>query len=207
MTENPVHTERGRAAYHAAHNALSGLDAGTAAYYAKDITRRLADRGDLADLVGSYEARWSLVAAAMANAGGGVLLRPRIDKAVALAAEAMLDAGPDTVVAATARCGACGATGVELDPADGNLMACVDLDACFRRQREEFAVPPAPPLRLVDVPDGFTAGGGGHARRAEDLASRALSVSMRGWWRRGRRRDMLAAATVHAILAARADRD
>jgi len=120
---------------------------------------------------------------------------------------AMTGPGGGVEVAASARCGACGATGVELDPADGNLMACVDLDACFRRQREEFAVPPAPPLRLVDVPDGFTAGGGGHARRAEDLASRALSVSMRGWWRRGRRRDMLAAATVHAILAARADRD
>ncbi|MER7331780.1 MULTISPECIES: hypothetical protein [unclassified Micromonospora] len=41
-----------------------------------------------------------------------------------------------------------------------------------------------------------------HARRAEDLADRALSASMSGWWKRGRRREMLAAAQVHATLGA-----
>ncbi|MFB6392693.1 hypothetical protein [Polymorphospora lycopeni] len=40
-----------------------------------------------------------------------------------------------------------------------------------------------------------------HARRAEDLVSRAMSASMRGWFSAGRRREMLAAAQVHATLA------
>ncbi|MEU4791393.1 hypothetical protein AB0F95_16990 [Micromonospora tulbaghiae] len=41
-----------------------------------------------------------------------------------------------------------------------------------------------------------------HARRAEDLTDLAQSASMAGWFKRGRRRDMLAAATVHAALGA-----
>lgn len=45
-----------------------------------------------------------------------------------------------------------------------------------------------------------------HAHRAENLTDRALSASMAGWWQRGRRRDMLAAAQVHAILGADAMR-
>jgi len=119
---------------------------------------------------------------------------------------AMTGPGGGVEVAATARCVACGAAGVEVRAAD-DLMVCVDMDGCFGRQREEFAVSRpeltfSPPLGLVDAPEGSRVGVDGHARRAEDLASRALSVSMRGWWRRGRRRDMLAAATVHAILAA-----
>jgi hypothetical protein len=41
-----------------------------------------------------------------------------------------------------------------------------------------------------------------HAARAESLADVALSASMSGWWKRGRRRDLLAAAQVHATLGA-----
>lgn len=40
-----------------------------------------------------------------------------------------------------------------------------------------------------------------HHRRAEDLVSTALSVSMAGWLRRHRRTDLLTAALVHATLA------
>lgn len=40
-----------------------------------------------------------------------------------------------------------------------------------------------------------------YLRRAEDLASTALSASMAGFWRRGRRRELLAAAQVYASLA------
>ncbi|MFG1659134.1 hypothetical protein ACGFIY_21635 [Micromonospora chersina] len=43
-----------------------------------------------------------------------------------------------------------------------------------------------------------------HARRAEDLTDLARSASMAGWFKRGRRRDMLAAAKVHAALGAAA---
>lgn len=39
-----------------------------------------------------------------------------------------------------------------------------------------------------------------HARRAEHFAD--LAASMNGWWQRGRRRDLLAAAQVHATLGA-----
>jgi hypothetical protein len=39
-----------------------------------------------------------------------------------------------------------------------------------------------------------------HARRAEHLTD--LAASMNGWWQRGRRRDLLAAAQVHATLGA-----
>jgi hypothetical protein len=41
-----------------------------------------------------------------------------------------------------------------------------------------------------------------HAARAEDLTRLALSASMSGWWKRGRRRELLAAAQVHATLGA-----
>ncbi|SCF21912.1 hypothetical protein GA0070558_15618 [Micromonospora haikouensis] len=41
-----------------------------------------------------------------------------------------------------------------------------------------------------------------HARRAEALTDHALSASMSGWWKRGRRRELLAAAQVHAALGA-----
>ncbi|MEU0078451.1 hypothetical protein ABZY58_11195 [Micromonospora tulbaghiae] len=41
-----------------------------------------------------------------------------------------------------------------------------------------------------------------HARRAEDLTDLARSASMAGPFKRGRRRDMLAAARVHATLGA-----
>lgn len=40
-----------------------------------------------------------------------------------------------------------------------------------------------------------------HAARAEELTSIALSASMRGCFKRGQRRDLLAAAQVHATLA------
>ncbi len=40
-----------------------------------------------------------------------------------------------------------------------------------------------------------------HAARAEDLAHRATSASMQGWFNRHRRREMLAKAQVHATLA------
>jgi hypothetical protein len=43
-----------------------------------------------------------------------------------------------------------------------------------------------------------------HAQRAEALADLARSASMSGWSKRGRRRDMLAAAQVHATLGASA---
>lgn len=42
-----------------------------------------------------------------------------------------------------------------------------------------------------------------HARRAEDLTTRAMSTSMRGWVSRRRRLELLTAAQVHATLAAR----
>jgi hypothetical protein len=42
-----------------------------------------------------------------------------------------------------------------------------------------------------------------HATRAEELTSRARSSSMAGFMKRGRRREMLAAAQVHALLATR----
>lgn len=41
-----------------------------------------------------------------------------------------------------------------------------------------------------------------HAQRAERLNDLARSASMAGWFKRGRRRDMLAAAQVHATLGA-----
>lgn len=40
-----------------------------------------------------------------------------------------------------------------------------------------------------------------HAFRAENLTSLARSTSMRGWLKRGQRRDLLAQAQVHATLA------
>lgn len=43
-----------------------------------------------------------------------------------------------------------------------------------------------------------------HARRAEDLTDLAQSASMAGWFKRGLRRDMLAAAQTHATLGAAA---
>lgn len=43
-----------------------------------------------------------------------------------------------------------------------------------------------------------------HAARAESLTDLARSASMSGWLRRNRRRDMLAAALVHATLGAAA---
>ncbi|MFI7213152.1 hypothetical protein ACIBP4_01135 [Micromonospora maritima] len=43
-----------------------------------------------------------------------------------------------------------------------------------------------------------------HARRAEELAELACSASMAGLLKRGRRRELLAAAEVHAILGASA---
>ncbi|MGW3615292.1 hypothetical protein ACWD6N_36885 [Micromonospora sp. NPDC005163] len=43
-----------------------------------------------------------------------------------------------------------------------------------------------------------------HARRAEELVDLACSASMAGWFKRGRRRDLLAVAEVHATLGASA---
>lgn len=43
-----------------------------------------------------------------------------------------------------------------------------------------------------------------HARRGEDLARLANSASMAGWFKRGKRRELLAAAQVHASLGAAA---
>ena len=41
-----------------------------------------------------------------------------------------------------------------------------------------------------------------HARRAENLVDLARSASEAGWWKRGRRRELLAQAQAHATLGA-----
>ena len=125
MTENPLYTERGRAAYHAAQSTLAGRFNGNLHSAAEDIARRLYDRDDLPELARSYEARSMLVSVVMAPAivigveGGVQHARPLIDIAIAAAAKAMLDADPDTghahLVVSDRQIGWAGLDGVRAD--------------------------------------------------------------------------------------------